>query len=165
MPFEKVYGEFVTRTTHQKENAMIVRVESRPMTASPFEGLFTHHPLLPGLKWQEELIEPEITPYVNIADMGDALHVVAEVPGVPKNDIAIQLLGDVLTISGNRKAPELAKNATQVRQEITYGQFERSFKLPYDVDGSKVTAEYQDGVLRVSLPKTEAAKPRAIAIQ
>jgi HSP20 family protein len=144
---------------------MFVRLESRPITASPFEVLFDRGSLFPDINWYGKPSRAEVYPYVNIADIENTLHVVAEIPGVPKNDISIRLDGDVLTISGNRKAPEMAKGAASVRAEISYGEFERSFKLPYDVDGTKVAAEYHDGVLRITLPKTEAAKPKAIVIQ
>ncbi len=144
---------------------MIVRLESRPIGAVPVEVLFNRSAVFPDLEWETGISPAEVYPYVNIADMGDALLIVAEVPGVEKKNIDIQLLGDVLTIAGERKAPEAGKGALSVRQEIAYGQFERSFTLPYEVDGSKVTAEYHDGVLRIVLPKTEAAKPKAITIQ
>ena len=144
---------------------MFVRLESRPITASPFEVLFDRGTLFPDVNWFGSTPRTEAYPYVNIADVENTLHVVAEIPGVAKSDINIHLDGDVLTISGNRKAPETVKGTTSVRAEITYGPFERSFKLPYEVDSAKVTAEYLDGVLRVALPKTEAAKPKAIVIQ
>jgi HSP20 family protein len=144
---------------------MFVRLESTPITASPFEVLFDRGALFPDMKWPGTLSRAEVYPYVNIADVEDTLQVAAEVPGVLKKDINIQLHGDVLTISGDRKAPEMAKGVASIRQEITYGPFERSFKLPYGVDATKVTAEYADGVLRIMLPKIEAAKPKAIVIQ
>jgi HSP20 family protein len=155
----------MTITIISKENAMFVRLESTPIAATPFDVLFDRGSLFPDINWYGKSSRTEVYPYVNIADVDNTLHVVAEIPGVPKNEINIRLDGDVLTISGERKAPEAAKGATSVRAEITYGAFERSFKLPYEVDGSKVTAEYTNGVLRVVLPKTEAAKPKAIVIQ
>ncbi len=144
---------------------MIVRLESRPTAPSAFDALFDRGALFPDLDWQTGVARTTRYPYVNIADMKDALHVVAEIPGVPKDAIDIKLLGDVLTISGERTAPEVPKGAASVREEITYGRFERSFKLPYEVDGAKVSAEYRDGVLSIVLPKVEAAKPKAIVIQ
>jgi len=144
---------------------MIVRLESRPAAITPFDVLFDRGTIFPDIDWQTGITRTNRYPYVNIADMKDALHVVAEIPGVPKDAIDIKLLGDVLTISGERKGPEVPKGAASIRQEITYGRFERSFKLPYEVDGSKVGAEYSDGVLRIVLPKVEAAKPKAIVIQ
>ena len=144
---------------------MFVRLESRPIATSPFDLMFDRSTVFPDLNWRDGISKATAYPYVNIADMGDMLDVVAEVPGVAKKDITIHLLGNVLTISGNRKAPEPMKGAESVRQEIAYGPFERSFKLPYDVDSSKVAAEYTDGVLRVTLPKTEEAKPKEIVIQ
>ena len=144
---------------------MFVRLESRPIATSPFDFLFDRSTVFPDLNWGAGISKATAYPYVNIADMGDKLDVVAEVPGVAKKDITIQLLGNVLTISGDRKAPEAVPGVASVRKEITYGPFERSFKLPYDVDASKVAADYTDGVLRVTLPKTEEAKPKDIVIQ
>lgn len=144
---------------------MLVRFQSAPIPQSPLELLFDRGTMFPDLFWQPLEARTNAFPYVNIADMNDTIHVVAEIPGVPKNDINIHLQNDVLTISGERKRPEEKPEAAHVRREIRYGQFERSFKLPYEVDASKVTAEYSDGVLRIQLPKTEAAKPRSIDIK
>ena len=144
---------------------MVVRFESTPINASPLEILFDRNRLFPEALWRGVATQKESFPYVNIAEMSDMLHIVAEVPGVPKADIKIQLEDNVLTISGERKMPEKKEDAVFVRQEITYGQFERSFKLPFEVDASNVNAEYQDGILRIQLPKAEAAKPKAIVIQ
>lgn len=143
---------------------MVVRLESTPISSLPFEALFDRGGLFPDLKWPG-ISQTTVYPHVNIADMKDTLHVVAEVPGVPKSDIAIHLADNVLTISGERKPVEMPKGGTSVRQEITYGTFKRSFTLPYEVDGSQVTAEYRDGVLHIVLPKSETAKPTSIVIQ
>jgi HSP20 family protein len=144
---------------------MLVRFESTPISASPLEVLFDRTRLFPEMMWHGAGVQTEAFPYVNIADMNDTLHVAAEIPGVPKSDIKIHLQNDLLTISGDRKQPEVKEGGAWVRREIAYGPFERTFKLPYDVDASKVTAEYSDGILRVKLPKTEASKPKAIVVQ
>jgi HSP20 family protein len=144
---------------------MLVRFESTPISLSPLEVMFDRGTLFPEVLWRGIEAPRESYPYVNIADMNDTIHVAAEVPGVPKNDIKIQLHNDMLTISGERTRPELKAEGAWVRQELTYGPFERTFKLPYEVDASKVTAECSDGILRIKLPKTEAAKPKAIVIQ
>lgn len=144
---------------------MLVRFESTPITVTPLEVLFDRSRMLPDMLWRGFAPQTEAFPYVNIADIKDTLYVVAEVPGVPKNEIKIHLQDDLLTISGERKTPEQKDGGAYVRQEIQYGPFERTFKLPYEVDASRVSAEYTDGILRIQLPKTEAAKPKAIAIQ
>ena len=144
---------------------MIVRFESTPISVSPFETLFDRGTLFPDILWRAAGPQREEFPYVNIADMNDTLHVAAEIPGVPKNEISIHLQNDMLTISGERKRPEVKEEGAWVRREIQYGPFERTFKLPYEVEASKVTAEYSDGILRIQLPKTEASKPKAIVVQ
>ena len=72
--------------------------------------------------------------------------------------------GNVLSIRGERKPPEIP-NAVWVRQERTYGRFERTLTLPVLIDADKVEAIYEEGVLKLTLPKHEAAKPRKIAVK
>ena len=104
-------------------------------------------------------------PSINVAEEKDAVQVVAEIPGVPKEDVKLQLHDGVLTISGERKAPADVKDSELLRGEIRYGTFTRTVQLPENVDGEKVTAEYNNGVLRVTLPKHEASKPKEISIR
>lgn len=104
-------------------------------------------------------------PYVNVAEYKDEIQVVTEIPGIPKENVRLQLHDGMLTISGDRKAPEDAKDSQWLRQEISYGSFSRTIQLPERVEAEKVTAEYQNGVLRVTLPKHEAAKPKEITIR
>jgi HSP20 family protein len=106
-----------------------------------------------------------VYPYVNVAEYKDEVQIVAEVPGVPKEEVKIQIHNGELTISGERKAPELAKESEWLRQEIGYGTFSRTIQLPDSVDADKVTAEYANGVLRITVPKQEAAKPKEIVIR
>ena len=72
---------------------------------------------------------------------------------------------NVLTISGERKSEKEEKGKKYHRVERTYGSFMRSFTLPEDADGSKVAAEYKDGMLNVRLPKSEKAKPKSIEVK
>lgn len=104
-------------------------------------------------------------PYVNIAEYKDEIQVVAEIPGISKENVKLQIHDGVLTISGERKAPDDAKDSQWLRQEISYGSFSRTIQLPERVEAEKVTAEYQNGVLRVTLPKHEAVKPKEITIR
>lgn len=114
----------------------------------------------PGSAW----IGAEAYPHTNLSDTGDNLEVVAEVPGVTKEDLQVKIQGNYLQIAGSRKtdAPEGFKTH---RTERGAGTFSRSFTLPYDVDSAKVEASLKDGLLKLVLPKAESAKPRQIAIQ
>jgi HSP20 family protein len=103
-------------------------------------------------------------PYINVAELKDEIQIVAEVPGVPKESIKLQFHDGVLTISCERKAPKSEK-ATWLRNEIVYGSFSRSIELPDRVNADNVNAEYSNGVLRITLPKSEEAKPREISIR
>jgi HSP20 family protein len=89
----------------------------------------------------------------------------AEIPEMKKEDIKINVHEDVLTISGERKYEKEEKGKKYHRVERAYGSFMRSFTLPEDADGTKVSAEYKDGVLKVHLPKSEKAKPKAIEVK
>jgi HSP20 family protein len=95
----------------------------------------------------------------------DAVKIVAEVPGVPPEDVKISLENNVLTIRGEKKQQAEERNERVHRYERTYGSFERSFALPRTVDPEKIQAGYQNGVLTVSVPKAEKARPREIPIQ
>nr|WP_321468067.1 Hsp20/alpha crystallin family protein [uncultured Desulfobulbus sp.] len=113
----------------------------------------------PGYAW----VGAEAYPRTNLSDTGDNLEIVAEVPGVAKEDLQVKIQGNYLQISGTRKgdAPEGFKTH---RTERNVGNFSRSFTLPYDVDAAKVEAGLKDGLLKLVLPKAETAKPRQIAI-
>ena len=89
----------------------------------------------------------------------------AEVPEMKKEEIKINVHDDVLAISGERKYEKEEKDKKYHRVERAYGSFMRSFTLPEDADGSKVNAEYKDGVLKVHLPKAEKAKPKAMEVK
>lgn len=104
-------------------------------------------------------------PYVNVAEYKDEIQVVAEIPGVPKEKVKLQIHDGVLTISGERPVPNEEKESEWLRQEIRYGAFSRTIELPESIDAAKVSAEYTNGVLRVTLPKQEASKPKEISIR
>jgi len=103
-------------------------------------------------------------PAMNLwADEESAL-ITAELPGMDSEDIELTILEDTLTISGERKAEEMPENATYHRQERGAGKFSRSLKLPFTIDSKKVKASFKDGVLEVSLPRSEADRPKKIAV-
>ena len=89
----------------------------------------------------------------------------AELPGMKKEDIDLRLENNMLTIRGERKRQQEVKEENYHRVERAYGAFSRSFSLPNSVDAGRVSAEYRDGVLTVTLPPREEAKPRQIQVQ
>jgi len=104
------------------------------------------------------------TPAVDIYDTDDALVLKAELPGVSKDDVSIEIHNNTLILRGERKHEAEVKEGDYYRAERAYGTFQRSFVLPTLVDQDKVQATYTDGVLELRLPKSEAAKPKRIAI-
>ena len=98
------------------------------------------------------------SPRVDVNEDNENLYVIAEVPGVDKNDIKINLVGDVLTITGEKKSEVIDEKKNYYRTERRYGTFTRSFTLPSEVVIDKISAEYKEGVLNITLPKTEEAK-------
>ena len=104
-------------------------------------------------------------PAMNVwADENNAL-ITAEIPGVAKDALDINVTGDTLTISGERTSESLPEDAHYHRRERTYGRFDRSIQLPYTVDVNKVKATFKNGILEVALPRVEAEKPKKIAVK
>ena len=104
------------------------------------------------------------TPAVDIRETDDGYVITAELPGVSKDDVSIDVHQNTLTLRGQRKHEAEVKQDKYHRVERAYGTFQRSFVLPAIVDQDKVQAIYKDGVLELHLPKSEAAKPKRIAI-
>ena len=103
-------------------------------------------------------------PPVDIQENGEAYLFHAELPGLTKEDIHITLENNVLRVSGERKFEKDAKMENYHRVERTYGTFTRTFSLPTQVDADKVQAAFENGILTITVPKAEQAKPRRIAI-
>lgn len=106
----------------------------------------------------------ESTPRTNLYDNGGQLRLIAEVPGIAKEDLSIRIQGNYLELSGTQKmdGPEGYKAHRVERGTST---FTRSFTLPSEVDAEKVEAVMKDGILTLVLPKAEAARPRQISIK
>jgi HSP20 family protein len=104
-------------------------------------------------------------PPVDILEEPDAIRIMAEIPGVSPADVKITLENNVLTILGSKQQTAAERTERAHRYERTYGAFERTFTLPTTVDASNIKASYEHGVLTVTLPKVEKAKPREIAVQ
>ena len=105
------------------------------------------------------------TPAVDIYEDNDKYVVKAALPGMKKEDIDVSLDGNTLTISGERKQEEQKQEGESYRSERFFGRFQRSITLPTAVQANKIEAAYKDGVLNVTLPKVEEAKPKQIQIK
>lgn len=122
-----------------------------------FDSAFALATQLPG--WQGAVWAPPLDVY----ETENSVIVELELAGMKKEDFDISLENDVLTISGQRTVSK-EREGESLRGERFFGSFRRSFTLPVPVQADGVKATYQDGVLRVELPKAEEAKPRKIAI-
>jgi HSP20 family protein len=103
-------------------------------------------------------------PAVDMVETKDDLMLRVELPGVREKDASVSITGDLLTIRGERRWDEEAKDHKVLHVERAYGQFERLIQLPMAVQADKVKASYRDGVLEITLPKAEELKPREIKI-
>jgi len=105
-------------------------------------------------------------PLLNIGEDHDNIYVEALAPGLNPDTINVSVAGDQLAISGEKKAlPKSVKPELVHRSERSAGQFSRSLSLPFGVESEKVRANYENGVLKIVLPKIEAAKPKQIRVQ
>jgi HSP20 family protein len=106
------------------------------------------------------------SPTVDIVESKDAYTLHAELPGLEKKDINVSVEDGVLTVSGERKFESKDDKDDNYRHyERRYGSFTRSFKLPEHVDANRIKASHKNGVLELSIPKTEAARPRQIEVK
>src|SRR5438552_14430555 len=104
------------------------------------------------------------SPAVDIFETENEIVVKAEVPGVDRKDIALNLENNVLTLKGERRFEKETKEENYHRIERAYGGFSRAFSIPATVDEEKIRADYHDGVLTIALPKKEQAKAKQIRI-
>ncbi len=103
-------------------------------------------------------------PAVDMFETDDRVVIKAELPGLEKKDISLDLQNGVLTLKGERKSENEVKEENYYRREMTYGKFVRSFSLPVDVDAEKIKAEFKNGLLTVEVPKPEGHKPKQIKV-
>ncbi len=105
-----------------------------------------------------------VYPLLNVSEKGDHFLVRSELPGMELKDIDLSVTGNSLSISGERKIAEESDQVKYLRREREGGVFRRLLHLPTEIDPGKVEAQYQQGVLTVSLPKAEKVKPKKISI-
>ncbi len=104
-------------------------------------------------------------PLVNVYDGNDEIVVTAELPGMNKEKVNITFSDGVLAISGRIEQPSSLKNMTAVRRERSSGDFEKTIRIPTKIDQDKIAASFTDGILSITLPKSEEAKPKTIQIE
>ncbi len=134
---------------------------SRVDVASQIENMFNDF-------WRWPYAERQMNGYVPATDIEETdkeFRIVFELPGMEKKDIKVSVEDNVLTVSGERKDRTEEKDKNYVRSEIRCGTFSRSFSLPRTVDVNNVAADYKDGLLTVSLQKTEESKPKEIEVK
>ncbi|NTU75923.1 MAG: Hsp20/alpha crystallin family protein [Anaerolineaceae bacterium] len=104
-------------------------------------------------------------PAINLWSNEEQAVLTAELAGISPDDIDIRVVGDTITISGERKADEKLENMEIRRQERGFAKFTRTLQLPFHVEADSVSANFENGVLKVTLPRAEAEKPRKITVR
>ncbi len=128
-------------------------------------GRIFHDPFR-GVEWPvHEAATTAWQPLVDIFEEPDAIRLVAEIPGVKPEDVRISVESNLLTINGTKEQVAEEKAEKVHRYERTYGAFERTFRLSTSIDPNKIKATYDLGVLTITLPKAETAKPHLIRVE
>ena len=146
--------------THWKQNA-----------GDPFDEFFNFDShqwgvsLLPAIDRGLGFGKNSIFPAVDVTEEEKQVIVKVDVPGLKREDISLSAEGSVLTVLGERKSQEEEKNKHFHRRERSYGRFERSIDIGTIIDQSKVQAKYRDGVLNITIPKTNDAQKKQIHIE
>ncbi|MCA9150773.1 MAG: Hsp20/alpha crystallin family protein [Planctomycetales bacterium] len=107
----------------------------------------------------------DFVPQLNVAENEGGYEVTVDLPGLKPEDVSVEVHENQLTISGKRDSEQQENGKTYHRVERRYGEFRRVVSLPAAVDEAKITAKYEQGVLHVSLPKSEKLKPTRISVQ
>ena len=113
--------------------------------------------------WQDR--PRAFAPAIDVSENDAQYSITAELPGGTKDDVQVELHDGVLTIRGEKKNEREEKKEKRHYVERTYGSFSRSFRLPGNADAERLQASFKDGVLTITVPKTEEAKPRTIAVK
>ena len=124
-----------------------------------FDSFFSGQP-----EHRRGLLEGEWAPSVDVAETDEDIVVTAELPGVKQEEVDITIADGVLTLKGEKNEEKEVKEKNYHRIERTYGSFQRSISLPTGTEAGKAKATYKDGILCVTIPKVEEAKPKQIKI-
>ena len=121
-------------------------------------------PLLPAVWRRMPVAEMGWAPAIDVFEKDDKFVVKAELPGMKEEDIDVSVVGDTLTIKGERKAESEVKKDDYYYCERSYGSFSRSLAIPLNVDAKRIEANYEDGVLEINLPKVPEVKPKKVSV-
>jgi HSP20 family protein len=130
-----------------------------------YGNIFGRSPIKKEGEKREALTVADWAPLVDIVEDDKEYLIKAEIPGMNKEDIKVGIQDDVLTISGERRYEKEEKDKKFHRIERAHGSFARSFTIPEDSDGEKISAEFKDGILNVRLPKTARVKPKHVEVK
>jgi len=130
-----------------------------------FDSPRTYNNLVENLFSSDVLPSRCTVPALDIVEQENEIVVNAELPGLKKEDIKITFENNVLTLSSEQKPAEVSEKATVLLKEIRNSNFNRSVKFEYEIDATKISAEMSNGVLTVTLPKAEEAKPKQIEVK
>lgn len=114
--------------------------------------------------WRLPVEERGWMPAVDVFEKADKFVVKAELPGIKEEDIHVSVVGDTLSIRGEKKTETEVKEEDYYRSERSYGSFYRSIPIPSNVNADKISASFEDGVLEVALPKSAKVKPRRLTV-
>jgi len=120
------------------------------------DGLFTNY---------GRTVTSSSYPLVNVYEDKDKLLVTAELPGATREQVSITFADGVLAIAGKKGPGANVKSMTAVRQERTEGNFEKTLRIPVKIDQNNINASFSNGILTITLPKSEEAKPKTITIE
>jgi len=126
--------------------------------------LFSDFRLRPPLG-EEEITQGTWVPPVDIYETGESIVLEVELPGITKEDITVEVKNNTLTLKGEKKFEREVKEENYHRVERSYGSFQRAFTLPSTVQQDKVKAKFKEGILEITLPKVEEAKPKQIKVE
>jgi len=138
----------------------LIRRTEVPTTTRLFEEFFNDFPFFGSTLESRDRWSPS----VDIMEKDGNLILRAELPGLTEKDIDLKIEGNILTLKGERKMENEDNKGTYHRLESCYGSFTRSFRLPETVDHEKISAEYKNGVLKVTIPQKPEVKPREIPV-
>jgi len=113
---------------------------------------------------EEEIVQGTWVPAVDIYETTDSIVLKAELPGITKEDISVEVKDNTLTLKGEKKFEKVVNEENYHRVERSYGTFQRAFTLPGTVEQDKVKAKFKDGILEITLPKMEQTKPKQIKV-
>jgi len=118
---------------------------------------------MPKLRWPGEMEMPSLA--VDVYEDANNVIMKAELPGMTKEEIDVEIAGDMITISGEKKKEEKIEKGDYHRMERSFGSFRRSISLPAEVQSAKAKAKFKDGMLEIKVPKTKEAKEKKVKVE